>query len=48
MVQTEFKAGIEKTLKVLPAMITYFQEVDRRCQRSYEVNQRKRNYKRYS
>ena len=31
--------GIEGTLKELPAMIYLFQEVDRRSQRSYEVNQ---------
>lgn len=31
--------GIEETLKELPAMIYLFQEVDRRSQRSYEVNQ---------
>ena len=39
--------GIEETLKELP-MIYLFQEVDRRSQRSYEVNQEEELQNSYS
>ena len=40
--------GIEETLKELPAMIYLFQEVDRRSQRSHEVNQEEELQNSYS